>query len=102
MEFDLLKAFAEHSNHVLSRGRLLDLAHNRDWEPFGRSIDIRIVRIRRKVEAGPGKPQVIKPARVTSFHPRKSDFARYPASLAGRPRPRSRAGHRSRIWSTKI
>jgi two-component system phosphate regulon response regulator OmpR len=89
MEFDLLKAFAEHSNHVLSRGRLLDLAHNRDWEPFGRSIDIRIVRIRRKVEAGPGKPQVIKPVRATSFHPRKSDFARYPASLAGRPRPRS-------------
>ncbi len=60
MEFDLLKAFAEHSNHVLSRGQLLDLAHNRDWEPFGRSIDIRIARIRRKVEADPGKPQVIK------------------------------------------
>ena len=59
MEFDLLKAFAEHSNHVLSRGQLLDLAHNRGWEPFSRSIDIRIVRIRRKVEAGPGQPQVI-------------------------------------------
>ncbi len=60
MEFDLLKAFAEHPNRVLSRDQLLDLAHNRDWEPFGRSIDIRIARIRRKVEANPVKPQVIK------------------------------------------
>ena len=67
MEFDLLKAFAEHSNHVLSRGQLLDLAHNRDWEPFGRSIDIRIARIRRKVEADPGKPQVIKTVRGAGY-----------------------------------
>ena len=89
MEFDLRKAFAEHSNHVLSRGQLLDLAHNRDWEPFARGIDIRIARIRRNVEAGPGKPQVIKPVRATSFHPHKSDFAQYPASLTARSRPRS-------------
>ena len=53
MEFDLLKAFAEHPNRVLSRDQLLDLAHNRDWEPFDRSIDIRIARLRRKVETDP-------------------------------------------------
>lgn len=85
----MLKAFAEHSNHVLSRGQLLDLAHNRDWEPFGRSIDIRIARIRRKVEADPGQPQVIKTVLATSFQPHKSDFAQYPASLTARSRPRS-------------
>ena len=37
MEFDLLRALAEHPNRVLSRNQLLDLAHNRDWEPFDRS-----------------------------------------------------------------
>jgi DNA-binding response OmpR family regulator len=67
MEFDLLKAFAEHPNRVLSRDQLLDLAHNRDWEPFDRSIDIRIARLRRKVEADPAKPQVIKTVRGAGY-----------------------------------
>jgi two-component system OmpR family response regulator len=60
MEFDLLRAFADNPNRVLTRDRLLDLAHNRDWEPFDRSVDIRIARLRRKVEPDPAKPQVIK------------------------------------------
>jgi two-component system, OmpR family, response regulator len=60
MEFDLLRAFTENPNKVLTRDRLLDLAHNRDWEPFDRSIDIRIARLRRKIEPDPAKPQVIK------------------------------------------
>jgi two-component system phosphate regulon response regulator OmpR len=67
MEFDLLKAFAEHPNRVLSRDQLLDMAHNRDWEPFDRSIDIRIARIRRKLEADPAKPQVIKTVRGAGY-----------------------------------
>ncbi|MCG8691534.1 MAG: response regulator [Minwuiales bacterium] len=67
MEFDLLKAFAEHPNRVLSRHQLLDMAHNRGWEPFDRSIDIRIARIRRKVEADASKPQVIKTIRGAGY-----------------------------------
>jgi DNA-binding response OmpR family regulator len=67
MEFDLLKAFADNPNRVLSRDRLLDLAHNRDWEPFDRSIDIRITRLRRKIEADPAKPQVIKTVRGAGY-----------------------------------
>jgi two-component system phosphate regulon response regulator OmpR len=67
MEFDLLKAFAERPNRVLSRDQLLELAHNRGWEPFDRSIDIRIARIRRKVEHDPGKPQVIKTVRGAGY-----------------------------------
>jgi len=63
MEFDLLLAFARHPNRVLSRDQLLELAHNRGWEPFDRSIDIRITRIRRKIEADPTKPQTIKTVR---------------------------------------
>jgi two-component system phosphate regulon response regulator OmpR len=67
MEFDLLKAFAERPNRVLSRDQLLELAHDRDWEPFDRSIDIRIARIRRKIERDPGKPQAIKTVRGAGY-----------------------------------
>jgi DNA-binding response OmpR family regulator len=67
MEFDLLKAFADHPNRVLSRDQLLDMAHNRDWDPFDRSIDIRITRIRRKIEPDPAKPQVIKTVRGAGY-----------------------------------
>jgi two-component system phosphate regulon response regulator OmpR len=67
MEFDLLKAFAENPNRVLSRDRLLDLAHNRDWDPYDRSIDIRITRIRRKIEPDPAKPQTIKTVRGSGY-----------------------------------
>jgi DNA-binding response OmpR family regulator len=67
MEFDLLKAFAERPNRVLSRDQLLDLAHNREWDPFDRSIDIRIARIRRKVEVDPAKPEAIKTMRGAGY-----------------------------------
>jgi two-component system phosphate regulon response regulator OmpR len=67
MEFDLLKAFAQHPNRVLTRDQLLDLAHNRDWDPFDRSIDIRIARIRRKIEPDPAKPQTIKTVRGAGY-----------------------------------
>ena len=67
MEFDLLKAFAERPNRVLSRGQLLELAHDRGWEPFDRSIDIRVARIRRKIEHDPGKPQVLKTVRGAGY-----------------------------------
>jgi two-component system, OmpR family, response regulator len=60
MEFELLTVFSHNPNRVLTRDRLLDLAHHRGTEPFDRSIDIRIARLRRKIEADPSKPQVIK------------------------------------------
>ncbi|MEQ9812786.1 MAG: response regulator [Azospirillaceae bacterium] len=67
MEFDLLKAFAENPNRVLTRDQLLDLAHNKDWEPFDRSIDIRITRIRRKIESDPSKPSIIRTVRGAGY-----------------------------------
>ena len=60
MEFELLETFARHPNRVLSRSELLDLAHTRDNEPFDRSIDIRIARLRQKIEPQPNKPETIK------------------------------------------
>ena len=67
MEFDLLRVLAQHPNRVLSRDRLLDLAHNRDNEPFDRSIDVRITRLRKKIEADPTKPATIKTIRGVGY-----------------------------------
>jgi DNA-binding response OmpR family regulator len=67
MEFDLLRAFAERPNRVLSRDRLLSLAHDREMEAFDRSIDIRIMRLRRKIEDNPDKPAVLRTVRGAGY-----------------------------------
>lgn len=67
MEFDLLKALAENPNKVLNRDQLLNLSHNRDWDPFDRSIDIRIARLRRKIEIEPSRPQIVKTVRGVGY-----------------------------------
>jgi len=67
MEFDLLRAFAENPGRPISRDRLLDLAHGKEMEPFDRSIDTRIARIRRKIEADPAKPDCIKTVRGAGY-----------------------------------
>lgn len=59
-EFELLHALASHPNRVLSRDQLLDLARNRSSTPFDRSIDVHIGHLRRKIEANPRDPQLIK------------------------------------------
>jgi two-component system phosphate regulon response regulator OmpR len=60
MQFSLMEVFLCNPNRVLSRDRLLELAHKRGDEPFDRSIDIRIARLRRKIEENPEKPRTIK------------------------------------------
>jgi len=67
MEFDLLRVFAQRPNRVLSRDQLLQLTQNRDWDPYDRSIDIRITRIRRKIEANPNQPRLIKTVRGSGY-----------------------------------
>ncbi len=66
-EFGLLKAFAENPKRVLTRERLLDLAQARDAEAFDRAIDVRITRIRRKIEPDPAHPRVIKTVRGAGY-----------------------------------
>jgi len=67
MEFDLLKAFVERPNQVLNRDQLLTLTRDREWEPFDRSIDIRIARLRRKIEADSEHPQAIRTVRGAGY-----------------------------------
>ena len=62
-EFDILKTFAENPNRPLSRDWLLETTSHRSRDPFDRAIDLRITRIRRKIEPTPDKPTVIRTAR---------------------------------------
>jgi len=67
MEFNLLKLFAKNRGRVLNRDQILEGAHDRSWDPFDRSIDIRISRIRKKIESNPQKPEVIRTVRGVGY-----------------------------------
>ncbi|MFC5355798.1 response regulator [Azospirillum himalayense] len=62
-EYDLLVAFVEHPQRVLTRDQLLDLARGRSAVPFDRSIDVQVSRLRRKIEPDPVDPTMIKTVR---------------------------------------
>ena len=66
-EFDLLLAFAEHPQTVLSRDQLLDLTRGRSAIAFDRSIDMQITRLRRKIERNPDEPELIKTIRNKGY-----------------------------------
>jgi two-component system phosphate regulon response regulator OmpR len=67
MEFNLLRLFARNRGRVLNRDQILEGAHDRSWDPFDRSIDIRISRIRKKIEVNPAKPAVIRTVRGVGY-----------------------------------
>jgi two-component system, OmpR family, response regulator len=66
-EYDLLAAFVNHANQVLSRDRLLDLARSREAGPFDRTIDVQVGRLRRKLEDDPQNPSLIKTVRGSGY-----------------------------------
>lgn len=67
MEFDLLSIMADRAGRVLSREALLELTHSDPANTFDRSIDIRITRLRQKIERDPGRPQFIKTVRGAGY-----------------------------------
>ena len=66
-EFGLLMALVERPRRVLSRDRLLDITRGRDAQPFDRSIDVQVSRLRRKIEADPKNPDMIKTVRSGGY-----------------------------------
>jgi len=66
-EFELLRAFAERPGRTLTREMLLELAHPQGEDRFDRSIDVRITRIRKKIETVPSRPQVIRTVRGIGY-----------------------------------
>jgi len=67
MEFELLRAFVRNPNRVLSRDQLMLHSRNRERDPFDRAIDIRIGRLRRKIEPDPDEPTVIRTVRNAGY-----------------------------------
>ena len=59
-EFDLLAVLSAHPNKVLDRDRILDLLTGAERAPFDRSIDVRVTRLRAKIETDAAKPAYIK------------------------------------------
>jgi DNA-binding response OmpR family regulator len=66
-EFDLLKLFAENPNRPLQRDWLLETAAHREMEAFDRAIDLRITRLRRKIELDPAHPDAIRTVRGVGY-----------------------------------
>jgi two-component system phosphate regulon response regulator OmpR len=67
MEFDLLYVFVSRVKRVLNRDQILELAHNRSWDPFDRSVDNRIARLRKKIEPDPAHPRVLRTVRGEGY-----------------------------------
>jgi len=67
MEFNLLKLFVECKGRVLNRDQLMEMSSDREWDPYDRSIDIRILRLRRKLELNPAKPEIIRTVRGLGY-----------------------------------
>jgi DNA-binding response OmpR family regulator len=66
-EYELLRVLVEHPNRVLSRDDLMEHIHGRNAGPFDRAIDVQIGRLRRKVEADPANPELIKSVRGAGY-----------------------------------
>lgn len=66
-EFDLLLAFVTHAGRVLNRDQLLDLVKGPNWAANDRSIDQQVARLRRKIEADPAHPLLIKSVRAVGY-----------------------------------
>ena len=59
-EFAMLKALVRHPRQPLSRDKLAQLTRGRDFEPFDRSLDVQISRLRKMIEPDPAKPRYIQ------------------------------------------
>jgi DNA-binding response OmpR family regulator len=66
-ELDLLTVLIDNSGRTMSRDELLDKLSHREWDPFDRSIDVRVTRLRRKIEADPARPAIIKTVRGVGY-----------------------------------
>ena len=67
LEFTLLKALSDSPNRILSRERILNLSGQDDWDPLDRSVDLRIMRLRKKIEPDPEHPQYIRTVRSEGY-----------------------------------
>jgi two-component system OmpR family response regulator len=66
-ELDILALLAERADTAVSRQEILEKSSHRDWSPLDRSIDVRITRLRKKLEQDATKPTLIRTARNVGY-----------------------------------
>jgi two-component system phosphate regulon response regulator OmpR len=66
-EFDLLSLFTRNPHRPLNRDQIMEQAHHRGWDVFDRSVDLRVMRLRRKIEPTPDKPRFIRTVRNVGY-----------------------------------
>lgn len=66
-DFALLALLMRHSHRILNRSQLVDFASDDERMPFNRSIDVRVARLRRKIEDEPSQPRYIRTVRGTGY-----------------------------------
>ncbi|CAD7040674.1 DNA-binding response regulator [Pseudorhizobium halotolerans] len=66
-EFDMLVSLVKNSGRVLSRDQLMDMTRGRPMEAFDRAVDAQIVRLRRKIERDPKRPELVKSVRGIGY-----------------------------------
>ncbi|MBI3376489.1 MAG: response regulator [Betaproteobacteria bacterium] len=66
-EYELLRIFLDHPNHVLTRDQLMLLSKGRESEPFDRAIDLRVSRLRHRLGDDPADPRIIKTVRGQGY-----------------------------------
>jgi two-component system phosphate regulon response regulator OmpR len=66
-EFDMLVVLVRSAGRVMSRDALMDLTRGRDRDPFDRTVDSQIARLRRKIETSPSAPRLIKSVRGVGY-----------------------------------
>lgn len=66
-EYRLLRTLLEHPNRVLNRDQILDISRGKEWEPFDRSIDVQISRLRRRLRDDSKDPSIIKTVRGEGY-----------------------------------
>ena len=66
-EFELLALLVENAQQVMSRDELMERTRGRESGPFDRSIDVQLSRLRRKIEADPRSPRLIKTIRSGGY-----------------------------------
>jgi two-component system phosphate regulon response regulator OmpR len=59
-EFAMLKALVRHPRTPLSREKLAQLSRGREFEPFDRSLDVQVSRLRKLIETDPANPRMIQ------------------------------------------
>jgi two-component system OmpR family response regulator len=66
-EFELLVAFVQHPQRILTREQLIDMSRGPAHDAFDRSIDVQVSRLRRKIEEDPSDPEIIRTVRNVGY-----------------------------------